>query len=310
MPECPMTSSQYTMTASHSCNRARAWAALVMLWSLVIGTMGLSTSAAEPTKPLTLPANWPAGTAVQYEIIRVKENVRAGVTNLSRVRTPLTIAVIERTPAGYRLAWTTGRSTVEEPKQLDASQQRLLNIADGLKLILRTDAAGTPEELVNRVEVAGIYKKILGEIRANLAAAGMAAEKIAQATTPVEALAQPERVPAIALKEPNILFLVTGGEFVLGRAREYEDQLPNPLTGKALVTRARMTLKEGRAAAGEALIEWSQEPKALEPNFTLRDIASCLVDTKTGWPKRVLFERTVTVGSAQRIERTELLAKP
>lgn len=296
------------MTASRSLNRACApWG---ILCSLVIASVVIPTGAAEPAKQLTLPSNWSAGTTLQYDIIRVKENVRNGVTNTSRARTPLTIEVLERKAAGYRIAWATGRSTVEEPKQLDESQKRLLNLADGLKLVLRTDTAGTPEELVNRVEVAGTYKKILGEIRANLAANGMSAEKIAQATAPVEMLTQPERVPALALKEPNIFFLATGGEYVLGQVRSYEDQLPNPLTGKALVTQAQTKLQEVRTATSEAVIEWSQEPKSPEPNLTLRDTASYLVDTKTGWPKRVQFERTLTAGGTRRVERTEFVAKP
>lgn len=92
------------------------------LWALSIATLVIpNVQAAESAKAITLPSAWPVGTVVRYEIVRVKENVRAGVTNSSRVRTPLTIEVLDRTSAGYRLAWTTGRSTVEEPKQLDES---------------------------------------------------------------------------------------------------------------------------------------------------------------------------------------------
>lgn len=284
---------------------------MVILWTLVIASLVIpALRAAEPAKALNLPSAWSVGTVVRYELVRVKENIRAGQTNSSRVTTPLTIEVVERTKAGYRLAWSYGRSEVIEPKHLNESQKRLLNLADGLRLVLRTDDAGTPEELVNRAEVAATYQKILGEIRANLAATGLPAEKVAQAAAPVEAMTQPERVATIALKEPNIFFLVTGGEFVPGQTRSYEDQLPNPLTGKALVTQARMTLKEARVAPGEAVIEWAQEPKSPEPNLTLRDTASYVVDTKTGWPKRVHFERTINAGTTRRVDRIEFVSKP
>ena len=280
---------------------------LVIHWALAIASLValrvLPSHAAE--RELALPSAWPAGTVMRYELVREKENVRAGVTNFSRVRTPLTIEVLERTKAGYRLAWTTGRSTVEEPKQLDESQKRLLNIADGLKLVVRTDASGSPEELLNRVEVAASYQKVLGEIRANLAAGGLAADKIAQATAPVEALTQPERVPALALKEPNIFFLMTGGSFVPGQPRDYDDELPNPLTGRPITTRARMWLKEVRREAGEAVLDWTQTPKAPDASLKLSDRATHTLDLRTGWPKSVRFERVVEAGNSRRVERVE-----
>lgn len=305
--QCPMNAQCPAPVPAPSFPSAGTLVPWVIFWLLVIGALLISTARAAE-KEFALPSDWPAGTVLRYDLLRVKETVRAGQTNTSRVKTPLTIEVVERSKAGYRLAWSYGRSSVIEPKQLDESQQRLLNIADGLKLVLRTDEAGTPEELVNRVEVAGTYQKILGEIRAHLAAGGMAADKITQATAPVEALTQPERVPAIALKEPNIFFLVTGGAFVPGQPRAYEDQLPNPLTGRPLATRARTTLKELRATTHEAILEWSQEPKSPEPNLVLRDTASFVVDIRTGWPKRVVYERSLSAGGARRVERLEFSA--
>jgi hypothetical protein len=110
-------------------------------------------------------------------------------------------------------------------------------------------------------------------------------------------------VAAIALKEPNLFFLVTGGSFAPGQAREYEDELVNPFTGKPLVTLAQMRLEPPQPGA-DLVVEWSQQPKAAGGgDFALRDSAAYRLDAKTGWPVSVHFERSIAAGATRRVER-------
>ncbi len=283
----------------HCLSREFWWVILVIAFLLVEG----QSRAAEPE--VALPSDWSVGTAVRYEVVRIKENTRGDQFGRGEVRTPLTLEIIERTKAGYRIALGYGRSKVIEPKNLNAAQERMVGIADGLHYVLRTDDAGTPEELVNAAEVSETYRKVLGEIRKTLEESGLPEARIKQSLAMIEPLTRPDRVSATAMKEPNIFFLLTGASFVSRRAVEYDDQLANPLTGKPMATRARMVLKVVDREKGEANLEWSQSPKpgSLPDGVTMTDKSDYIINLKTGWPRRISYERVIASGSTKRVER-------
>ena len=279
---------------------------------IVLNLVGYhATTSRKVNREISFPTDWPVGTTVTYELVTESEESGDAQMQYSSVFTPLTIEVLERSEAGYLIAWSTGRSQVLKPKLLEEVKAWRASLHDGLKFLLRTDAKGLPVELVNRTAIAASFEEKLRDIRKRLAKSGMVWQEIERLTGRADLSIAPEDASAGVLRMARILFLFTGQSAELGNAWGQEGGSTNA-TGVSFEWKQRLILLELNRGTGEAVVEflrtefphrgaapileksaWTTAVLPMETEVAaggFRDKGSSVMDIKNGWPKSISFE--------------------
>lgn len=305
-----------TLTGSTTRGRAALAAlaaAALSAWTPPAGAAGVS-----------LPCAFEPGAKVGYRVERAREDVRGGRTTGGRGAYDVDVEVTGREAGGYLLRWRQGAaavgSTTPLPPAAQAEIDAVVGAAEGLELAIRTDAKMTPRSLANETEVRAVFEATLERLQALDGAPSEARDATRRL------LATPGTLAALALREPQLLFMLACAELEGDRV-EYADRLPNPFGGAPLPSRAVVTvLSQGGAAAdAPARLRFAQTldpvavrtfledfarraapgrepPPGAVPSFAIDDEATVEVDTADGWPTRVDWSRRVTAGEARRTD--------
>jgi hypothetical protein len=286
-------------------------------------------------RSVDLPVAWKVASTHRLELTHEREDFRDdGTVQRMASRTPITVTVLGREKGGgWQLRWRYGRT--ELLGDLNATLARnpllmsMISLSDGLVLDFRTNELGTPTELIDPAAVSRFYDDVMEALTEGLRDGGAGEPMLQAIRQGVEPLRNPGTVQAMALREPSLAYLATGGSYSEERT-EYEDVLPNPLGGRPFRSRAYFVLDAIEEAAERAVIEWGQtidpesssailretlqamaqrmgrDPRELteqELKIDISDKGRFEFDLRTGWPLLVVVERTIVMGPRKRVER-------
>lgn len=281
---------------------------------------------------LRLPSDWAVGDGYDLEYLRTKERFEENTrTSYDIVRTPIRIKVLEKDVQGYVLRWTFGESSFQAaPEDVRSLVSGIsAHLLDNRHMDLRADTQGKVLGLRN-------LEDLLTGMKAGLAAAEIWLEKQefpAAKTTRIRnrlaRLATPEFINQLALKPPSLFLTVSGSDFELGKAADYDSVLASPFTGEPLPARGQILLQEFRPDEDWALIEVLEvpDPELLSqmmrrqvqamaksdnkkvpreqdlPQLMVLDEGHYEYDTARGWPRKVTMERQILAGKYRRVVR-------
>lgn len=282
--------------------------------------------------------DWEVGEKHEIELIKERERYRGKSRVLSgRTQTPAVVEVLQKSEEGFVIRWTYGRTQfygeVAKPNPLAI---KMANLVENMHLDLRTDPNGTVVGLQNLDEVVSHYRVATQAVIRWMKDMGASDTEVRQLWKAITPLKDPVTVEPLALNEPGLFLLPSGGSFRLGTPQEYEDQLPNPLGGESFPSKAYFLLQEVNPQENLAFIEWKQivDPekaarimletmKAMArrmnapvpteeglPDISIEDVAHYVIDTKTGWPLSVTHQRTSIVGESRSIDRLNFRMLP
>jgi hypothetical protein len=292
-------------------------------------------SAQEKRAEFTLPVHWSAGDRWNLELTR--ERIQNGMSGGKSV-TPVEMKVISKGENGYVILWTYGRTAVEasgagkEVLERKANQElleRMAGLSDNLSLRIGTDAMGTPMRLLNKDEVAAVLEKAKVALLGWMNEQGLPQHTVEQVAKSIEAMSRSDLVENAILKDAGIFLLPSGGSFVVGEKKAYQDRIANPFGGEPFHTRAYFLLESIEPETGRATMTWSRaldreksrdvlEKTVAElvrragpahqadidlSGLSLEESASYVYELTTGVPLTVEHRRAVTAGTRSRTDR-------
>lgn len=306
-----------------------------MIWgaAAAMSVLAAVPAAAQDTgdaKPVTFTCDWKVGAKRTYERVKTKEVVRAnGAAGTNKSTTPFTVEVLSKTDeGGHVVAWTWGETKFEASNPVTPLMRKFNNLATGMRLELEVDAQGGVEKLRNAEAVQKKFAEAMDMIRAELEALGLDAQTL-EAT--FKTLGTPESATQAAIKEPQVFFMGSGGEMIVGQPIETDLELPNAYGGDPFPAKSIFTLTKVDDATQQLHIDWKQEldgPKAAKilkvtlekrlgrelpdeqlPKYSINDRASFVVERASAWPVKVTHSRAVVSGPAKQVDGLEFTFK-
>jgi hypothetical protein len=302
-----------------------------MIWGaaaagLLVAAAPAAAQDAGDAKPITFSCAWKVGAKRTYERVKTREDVRAnGASGTNKSTTPFTVEVLEKLPeGGHVVAWTWGETAFEASVPVTPLMKRFNNLAKGMRLELEVDAQGGVQKLRNAAAVQKKFAEAIEMIRGELEGMGLDPQAL-EAT--LKTLGSPEVATQSAIKEPQVFFMGSGGEMIVGQPIAYEDQLPNAYGGEPFPSKASFTLTKADDATQQLHIEWKQEldpvktiqilkttlekrfgreiPDAQLPKYSITDKAGFVVERASAWPVKVTHSRRIVSGPAKRVDGLE-----
>jgi hypothetical protein len=303
-------------------------------WPRADGVQSEQEAEAEPVY-VQLPTDWEVGERYRIEYEKSRERQQAGKPLVTGgTRTMIDCEVTAREEGSFHFEWTWGASEVLEgttgAKALedDPVQSRLLNVNEGVVMEFVTDEYGTPVSLANREDVAAHFQKVIGVVEEVAKEQGLSVAKRRQVFEGVRGLFDEDLLESVALGEPSILYMASGGEYELGVMQEFDDLLPNPFGGEPFPAQASFGLAELSEDGKRATLEWRQvlDPVATRrvmletframaermgseppeegdlPTFDVVDEATLVMDVETGWPVSVEHQRSMDTGDTHQVD--------
>ena len=309
--------------------------------ALLLGTAWLaacllaSAPAQDERVEFKLPVNWNAGDRWNLEL--TKERIQNG-RSAGKSVTPVEMKVVEKSEDGFVILWTYGRTVVEasaagkEMLERTANQElleRLTGLVDDLSLRIGTDAMGTPMRLLNQEEVAAALEKAKAALLEWLKGSGLPGRMLDQVSRTIDGMWRPAYLSKSILKEPGIFLLPSGGSFVVGEKKAYQDRIANPFGSEPFHSRAFFLLESIEPEPGRAKMIWRQSfdreksREVLEKTvadlmrragpggqadidlsgLSIEDSAAYVYELKTGLPLTVEHQRAVKIGARSRTDR-------
>jgi len=244
------------------------------------------------------------------------------------------VEVTEKNDEGYVVRWTFGKTEVISGAAMDNPLvAAIANITENLSLDLKTDPFGSVIGLKNKDEVKAKTQIVMEQIFQyveDLTPSKEAAAQIRSAIEPLMAnLVTDHQLEASMLNDPQLFYLTSGGTYQLGMPLTYDDLLPNPLGGAPFPSEGYFLLEDIDSDNNKAKIEWGQ---TLDPEKTtavmretmaalaqsmgrpapsdqdiplmhVDDLSQYQIDTETGWPISLSYERNTTFGPQSNVER-------
>jgi hypothetical protein len=316
---------------------ARWVAAVAVAGALLGGTVANAVAgAAQVTQQqsvVALPTAWQAGDRLRLELLRERARFEgAAQVGGSATRTAVDLEVRERTPDGYRMRWVWHPASLEGAPELEEQLMAHLSALIGpVAVDVLTDELGTPLAVENLAELVAVNRQALPTFAELLRAQGVPEAQVALTLELTEALLTEDLVAAGAVREAQIFLFAAGGEFPLGQTVPYQDLLANPFGGAPLPSAAWYRLAQVDVPGGSATVEWGQAIDRARAGQILEGIARVLaeragtpvppggvlaavplaiddtgtfvMDTRTGWPRAVRWERTTSAGARRQVER-------
>ncbi|MCU0916871.1 MAG: hypothetical protein MUC88_20275 [Planctomycetes bacterium] len=282
--------------------------------------------AQEEARKVTLMPHWKKGEKRQYTMVKGRRKTQGSAAVSGKSTTLVRIEVLDANDAGYLLGWTAGETRIEDPAQAaDPFTQALVDLARDVTIVLQLGSDTKLRGVRNWQQLQTLAHKVvemsvqaLQKKGANDAALDKTRRQL------LSMFATRQQIEVLFTRSPQVFFAPLGMEYVVGRPREYEDQLPNPLGGESFPTRASFTLEKVDPVADTAIVTWRQE---IDPvagagvlEKTLRDLAARLgkpvppgkvldlinvkdearftVDLSSGWPRQLSHTRTTSLAGA------------
>ncbi len=300
-----------------------AVATFVLAWA--------STGHTDDGKPgeVSIMPRWKVGERQRYERVKTRRKTQGKMSAKASGRGPIDVSVVEAGEKGYLVRWRIGETTDDNPRAAaDPLTQAMNRLTVGLEVDLEIDNEATITGVRNWAEMKSSGQKIAETLIQAQQAAGTDAKTLGAVRSTVEGLfATKERVEQLFAKEPQLFFVPIGRTYPgVGKAVEYDDQLPNPLGGPPFPCTGKFTLTSYDADKGRAEVSWTQtvDPKEaarimletlkaiaqrsgrIPPGadelkaLTVEDRAEFVIDTRTGWVETLTHTRTTkTRGGSQ-----------
>jgi hypothetical protein len=282
----------------------------------------------EPAPPLTFCEGWSVGQRLDYLAKRVNETKEEGKPLVRVVSSlPLQLEVMQRDRTGSRIAWTYGKTAVQESNG-GPIEAWALSLYDGLRMDVRTDASGRVKSVANAREVkesmVGVRRRMLAE----LSTLGVDDEERIEVTRALHLLTEPERSANLALPDAEFVLQLCGRALERGKRQRF-DMAPAARGGEPIGFVVSYLLRsvdpDGRQATVEFRTEQSPSVKEFlgalfrllaevegtpQRRLEYRDSGVIEFDLETGWPARMTVERTLRVGKEFEKTRVELALIP
>jgi hypothetical protein len=305
--------------------------------SLAVALLAAAVApAADP--PVRLSPTWTKGDKVEYDFTKGRERTKDGKVVLSgSTTTPITVEVLKVGKDEVEIGWTFGEVKFNDPVQAKNPQVKALgNIMKGRRVVFTLDPAGGVTGVKNFDELAKASDEIYDALAAVMKESGAAKAQVDQVMAVVKGMfAKREQTEMMWLKDPAALFFPVGEQLEVGKPKETEQELPNPLGGDPFPTKRTVELTKADAKAGTATITASVafDEKAAEkilnqtikdltkqlgtepPNadaikgFRITDAAEYTVSTKTGWVEKAKVTRTMKQGDGVQVDTQEFVRK-
>lgn len=285
-----------------------------------------------------LSPTWAKGDKVEYEFTKGRERTKDGKVVLSgSSTTPITVEVLKAGKEEVELSWTFGETKLNDPAQAkNPAAKAMANIMKGRKLVFTLDPDGGLTGLTNFDEMQKATGEILEVLAGTMKDAGAPPAQFEQVAAAVKGMfANREFAEAAWLKDPGVLFFPVGAKLEVGKAKETEEELPNPFGGDPFPTKRTVELTKVDAKTGLATIRVSvafdekaaakilnqlvkdltkqlgKEPPNAEvlKGFRITDEAEFTVNTKTGWVEKAKLTRTGKQGDGVQVDTHEFVRK-
>jgi len=312
--------------------------ARALLLKFVAGTAALTVIAAGgPTAAadvVDLPSDWQVGEEIQLVMTRMQLQERGRLRQVfGRSRTVISLEVMDKFPAGYLMGWTIEAvELIDPPKEAALIAARVGDLVRGVRLEIETNPGGGVLSLRNLEEAQALIDaaefNLLEELKAN----GLTQIQSDRIAAQLEKIFDASFVEQSFLRQPEQFMFPSGGRFAVRRPVAYDDFLANPFGGPPFPSTGTIELMGVDVGRSSALIEWRQtlnreksrellvdalwefaaefdtkrEMETMLAQISVSGDATYEYDLKTGWPRSVVFVRTMTIEDVRQVDRTEI----
>jgi len=294
----------------------------VVLALSVPGTAFLAV-AKDDACTITLMPHWEKGEKHRYTMVKGRRTTQgAGAVN-GTATTPIRIEVLDANDDGYCIAWTAGKTRIDDPAQAaDPLTKAMTDLTSDVTVVLQLDSRTKLQGVRNWRQLQAMGRKVIEmtlEEARRVGTNDTTIEKTRQQL--LSLLATRQQVEMLFTRSSQVFFMPLGLELSAGRAVEYADRLPNPFGGEPFPTRASFTVDRIDPSSDTAMLTWRQEidpvagARVLEE--TLKDLtartgrpvpagktldfvnvtdeARFVLHRSSGWPRRLSHTRTTIV---------------
>ena len=287
----------------------------------------------KPEEPIDLPTDWQEGDKLRYTLVKSRKRTRGSDTVFDNSSsTDIDIEILETSPAGYLVGWTTGKPTVSGNSN-DPLVQQVLNLFSDVQMRLMLDNSISIVGIQNWQEVQSRSVELV-EILAKRTEESVGSQAAAGVRQTASMFSSERQVMNLCARDAQMFFLILGGTYEVA-PNEYEDRLPNPYGGEPFPSKAAFRLLGIQPDKNQAVVQWTQtlDPVATRrimevivrdmtsrmganapdqqilKDFAIDDEATAYVDLETGWPATVKHQRTSRTGGATQVDRIEFNRK-
>jgi hypothetical protein len=134
---------------------------------------------------------------------------------------PLQLEVMQRDRTGSRIAWTYGKTAVEESRG-GPIEAWALSLCDGLRMDVRTDAAGRVKSVANAREVKEAMVGVRRRMLAEPSTLGVDDEERIEVTRTLHLLTEPKRSGNLALPDAEFVPQLCGRTLERGKRQRFD----------------------------------------------------------------------------------------
>lgn len=302
---------------------------LVVLAFLVAGTASCAL-AKDDACTITLMPHWEKGEKHRYTMVKGRRKTQGAKAVSGTGTTPIRIEVLDANDAGYCIAWTAGKTRIDDPAQAaDPLTRAMTDLTSDVTVVLQLDSHTKLQGVRNWRQLQAMGRKVIEMTLEEIQRAGTDDATIDKTRQQLLSLfATKQQVEMLFTRSSQVFFMPLGLEHSVGRPSEYEDRLPNPFGGEPFPTRASFTVDEIDPSSDTAVVTWRQEidpvagarvleetlndlavrmGKPVPPGRTLdfvnvTDEARFVLHRSSGWPQRLSHTRTTTVAGASQMD--------
>jgi len=273
---------------------------------------------------------WNVGDQFTVELVKEVPTTAQGKAVPVKGRGLLDMSIQEKGEGYYIVHCTYGKVELEgaEAEKNNPMVSKMMNLAEGLCLKMKTDGNGLPQKLTNIDEVVEMSVKAIDLIEEFLKESKAPQAMIEQTIAPIRTMYQkPEMVELTMLSEIVLFFPFCRAKLEQGKALEFDESIPNPFQGEPLPGKASILLRGIDQRTGIALVEYRltidkekagpilfaamkqmvpQMPSPAKneiPQIDFTEKAFYRIDTKRGWPLAVVHTRDMTLnGQSGRVQ--------
>jgi len=172
-------------------------------------------AAAQDNKSVALPVNWAVGEKHRIELIKDKERFRGDQKTTSRMAVPIDIEVLRRRNDGYAVRWTYGKAVLTGTGT-NPIAERIVNLSQGMRIDLRTDALGSVVGLENTTELQAHFKQAGDTMMNWMRGQNLPPEALSKFEGALAQMSTPQAIEAAALRSPGLFYMAFGGTYRSG----------------------------------------------------------------------------------------------
>lgn len=276
----------------------------------------------------TVVGYWGKGDTKKLIVKQGKEKNVNGKSSKEGSAYEATMKVLDETEKSYTIEWTYRNISVDSDNPLMKS---LYKMAEGLKVIYKTDELGIFKELVNWEEMQSYLYKGLDKVEKEFGDNQAAKAVVKQ----FKGIYSTRESIESTLRDIQLYHTPYGAEYKLNEPITAETQLPNILGGDPFPARLEIQMtvlkpKENyckivtkqeidKERASKIIFEFIKKmaeksgkplPKDTEiPVITTNDISEHEIELAEGWVKRAYYKREMQSGQVKQIETYEITLK-